>query len=160
VFGIPSDTYSGNIEDFRRLVHPDDRERLWKAVENARCKRSDYSADFRILRPDGDIHWISSKGKFDYASDGSAERMFGMAVDISDLKHAQQKLHESQDRLAGIIGSAMDAIVAVDEERKIVLFNVAAERMFGCSANDAVGEGIDQFIPLRFQNTHSENSPC
>jgi len=159
VFGIPSDTYSGNIEDFRRVVYPDDQENLWRAVGHARDNRAAYSADFRITRPDGNVHWITSKGKFDYAPDGSAERMIGMAVDITDLKQTQRKLHESQERLAGIIGSAMDAIVAVDEERKIVLFNVAAERMFNCNAKDAVGAPIDQFIPRHLQDTFSENSP-
>jgi len=147
VFGIPSDTYSGNIEDFRRSVHPDDREALWRALADARHNRADYSAEFRVLRPDGAVHWITAKGRFHYADDGTADRMFGMAVDVTDLKEAQHKLHESQERLAGIVGTAMDAIIAVDEKETIVLFNTAAEKMFNCGQTEALGRTIDHFIP-------------
>ena len=80
--------------------------------------------------------------------------MLGMAVDITDRKQAEQELQASEDRLAGIVGSAMDAIIAVDEERRIVLFNAAAEKMFGCTRREAVGTLIDRFIPERFRSEH------
>lgn len=63
------------------------------------------------------------------------------------LKKALKALEESQARLAGIVDSAMDAIVTVDAERCIVLFNAAAEQMFGCCATDALGSSIDRFFP-------------
>jgi PAS domain S-box-containing protein len=160
VFGLSSDTYVGNIDDFWRCVHADDREDLWKAVDDAKHKRADYSAEFRVVRPDGAIHWITSKGKFQYAQDGTAERMFGMACDITDLKLAQRKLHESQDRLAGIVGSAMDAIIAVDEDQKIVLFNTAAEKMLGCSYTEAMGLSIDRFITKSSHCDFDGEQPC
>jgi len=53
--------------------------------------------------------------------------------------------------LAGIIGSAMDAMITVDESRHIILFNSAAEQMFACTASDAIGQPIDRFIPERFR---------
>jgi PAS domain S-box-containing protein len=69
-------------------------------------------------------------------------------------RKVEQQLHASEDRLAGIVGSAMDAIIAVDEERRIVLFNTAAKKMFGCSQDEAVGTLIDRFIPERFRSEH------
>jgi PAS domain S-box-containing protein len=71
------------------------------------------------------------------------------------LRSAIEKERESQDRLEGIITSAMDAIVAVDEDQRIVVFNAAAEKMFGCGPQDAIGTRIDRFIPSRFRNTHA-----
>ena len=67
-------------------------------------------------------------------------------------------LGESEGRLAGIIGSAMDAIVTVDELQRIVLFNTAAERLFRCSAADAMGQPLTRFIPTRFHSAHSEHA--
>lgn len=58
----------------------------------------------------------------------------------------EKQLAESQARLAAVIGSAMDAIVAVDESDRITLFNPAAERVFGCSHEQALGARIDCFI--------------
>src|SRR5262245_8929761 len=66
-------------------------------------------------------------------------------------------LRLSEAKLAGILASAMDAIITVDESQEIVLFNAAAERMFRCSAKDALGESLDRFIPDRFRQAHREH---
>ncbi len=154
VFGIPSDSYSGHVDDFRRKIHPEDRELVWQAVADARKNQKPYTAEFRVVRTDGAVRWITARGKFYYASNGDSERMLGMAVDITDRKQAEHKLRESQNRLAGIVGAAMDAIIAVDEDGRIVLFNAAAEMMFGCTHDEAVGTLIDRFIPERFRSEH------
>lgn len=60
-------------------------------------------------------------------------------------------------QLAGILHSAMDAIVTIDESRRILLFNPAAEKMFLLSAEDVVGQPIDFLIPERFHEAHREN---
>ena len=54
---------------------------------------------------------------------------------------------ESEGRLAAVIQSAMDSIITVDDERRIVLFNQAAEKMFQCPPNEAMGRPITDFIP-------------
>ena len=154
MFGIPAQSYSGNGDDFRRSIHPEDRELVWKAVADARESRKPYIAEFRIVRADGTVRWVTARGKFDYAKNGDAGRMLGMAVDITDRRQVEQELRASEDRLAGIVGLAMDAIIAVDEERRIVLFNAAAEKMFGCTRHEAVGTLIDRFIPERFRAGH------
>jgi PAS domain S-box-containing protein len=67
---------------------------------------------------------------------------------------AEEQLLISQLRLEGIIDSAMDAIVTVDEDQKVVLFNHAAEQMFGCSNREAIGQRLDRFLPARFRDAH------
>src|SRR5689334_1810383 len=84
MFGISSRIYVGHVEDFRRRVYPDDRTVVWKAVQDAMQSHSPYTAEFRILRTDGVIRWVSAKGKFYYSSDGEPERMLGIAVDITE----------------------------------------------------------------------------
>lgn len=74
-----------------------------------------------------------------------------------ERKISAEKLQESRTRLAGIIESAMDAIIAVDEDQRIAVFNDAAEQMFGCLAQDVMGEPLDRFIPVRFRDVHREH---
>jgi PAS domain S-box-containing protein len=74
--------------------------------------------------------------------------------DITERKKAEQDLRENQARFKGIIDSAMDAIITIDEARRVVLFNAAAERMFGCRAAEALGQPVDRFIPERFRAAH------
>ena len=59
-------------------------------------------------------------------------------------------------RLAGLLDSAMDAIISVDESQRIVLYNRAAERMFGWSADEVRGQSLDMLIPSRFRGAHGE----
>ncbi|HEU0173485.1 MAG TPA: response regulator [Blastocatellia bacterium] len=66
-------------------------------------------------------------------------------------------LRLSEAKLAGILASAMDAIITVDEDQRVVLFNAAAERMFRCPAAAALGESLDRFIPERFRAAHREH---
>ncbi len=70
------------------------------------------------------------------------------------LRQANETLRESEARLDATVRSAMDAIIAIDEDQKIVLFNAAAEAMFGSPAGEAVGDPLDRFIPPRFRAAH------
>jgi PAS domain S-box-containing protein len=59
----------------------------------------------------------------------------------------ERKLVESELRLASIVGTTMDAIVMCDEQRRVVLFNRAAEEMFDCPAAQALTQRLDRFVP-------------
>ncbi|MBI3530787.1 MAG: PAS domain S-box protein [Betaproteobacteria bacterium] len=65
------------------------------------------------------------------------------------------RLLDDKARFEAIVQSAMDAIITVDSGKRIVLFNDAAEQMFGCSRSEAIGEPLDRFIPERFRAAHS-----
>jgi PAS domain S-box-containing protein len=79
---------------------------------------------------------------------------FVTMTDITESKQAEEKLRRSQKQLAGIIDSAMDAVITVDDDQRIILFNAAAERMFLFPAEDAIRQPLDRFIPERFRATH------
>jgi PAS domain S-box-containing protein len=70
------------------------------------------------------------------------------------LAREQNALRESQARLQAIIDSAMDAVISVDERQRVVLFNPAAERIFGCRREEALGQPLDRFVPERFRSSH------
>ncbi|MCU0494148.1 MAG: PAS domain S-box protein, partial [Chloroflexaceae bacterium] len=71
-------------------------------------------------------------------------------------REAQTHTASSQEmQLAGVIESAMDAIVMVDEQQQIVRWNAAAAAMFGCAAGAAIGQSLERFIPERYHLTHS-----
>jgi PAS domain S-box-containing protein len=72
----------------------------------------------------------------------------------SELAKANDALRAGEGRLANVIESAMDAIITVDEQQRIVLFNRTAEKMFGWAAKEALGQPLERLIPDRFRGAH------
>ena len=85
---------------------------------------------------------------------GGEHLLLSVIRDITEREQAEAALRASQDRLAGIVTSAMDAIITVDAEQRIVLFNRSAEQMFGYAAQELAGQPLDQIILQRFRTAH------
>lgn len=79
---------------------------------------------------------------------------------MADRSHALQSTQgalETMKRLEGILASAMDAIITVDDQQRIVVFNPAAERMFGLEASEALGQPISNLVPARHRQAHASH---
>ncbi len=76
---------------------------------------------------------------------------------VAGQRRAEAELHRDKLRFEGIVQSAMDAIITIDDEQKIVLFNQAAENMFQWSAQDMLGRRLERLIPERFRSAHGEH---
>lgn len=86
-----------------------------------------------------------------------AARELAEASVLGALHRESQSAREllvSSLRLESILQSAMDAIITIDEQQHVLLFNEAAERMFQCPAREAIGQTLDKFIPARFRDAH------
>jgi len=89
-------------------------------------------------------------------SAGARAQVKALNLDLERLvEQRTAALGESEGRLAGIIASAMDSIITVDRDQRIVLFNSAAEKMFRCTEANALGQPITRFIPQRFHASHA-----
>jgi PAS domain S-box-containing protein len=76
---------------------------------------------------------------------------------VAERERAEAAAVEAQQRLDGIIDSAMDGIITVDDAQRVVLFNAAAEALFGCPQAEAIGAPLAQFIPERFRAAHARH---
>ena len=84
-------------------------------------------------------------------------RVYEAAVsELAERTRTAASLREQEARLAGIVDSAIDAIITVDDAQRIVVFNRAAEAVFGVAEADALGAPLDRFIPEHARVVHRE----
>jgi len=83
----------------------------------------------------------------------ASNRVVSIPPPFPSVEHSQ---NANEQLLAGIVGSAMDAIITIDDDHRVVLFNPAAETMFHCHAEDALGKPVTPFLPERFRANHSQ----
>ena len=76
---------------------------------------------------------------------------------IAKRDQAEAALRESRERLAGILELASEAIISIDDTRRIQLFNTGAETIFGYAATEILGQSLEMLIPERFRGAHPGN---
>ena len=74
--------------------------------------------------------------------------------DVTEYRHLILKLQRSEKRFKAILDTATDAVISIDENHKIILFNNAAQRIFGYSSDEAIGKDLGMLIPSRYGNHH------
>lgn len=97
IFGMGPEGESLPFQVFLDAIHPADKERVREALDAALRGESKYNLDYRIVRPDGDVRWISVTGTVYRDDDGEPDRMLGMAIDITDRKNTELSLQETCD---------------------------------------------------------------
>jgi PAS domain S-box-containing protein len=155
ILGVPRDQWEGNFAAFFNRVHPEDRPTVGRAIQSAYEGSGAYDIRFRVQRPDGGERSLDAMGRVEFDAAGRPLRVWGTALDITNHVRAQQAVEHGRAQLAGIVGSAMDAIITVDAAQRIVQFNAAAEQMFGVAADRAIGTRLDRFIPLDARSEHA-----
>jgi PAS domain S-box-containing protein len=143
--------------DIHALIHhsyPDRTPRpasASKIAQACRQRRELHVVDEVFWRADGTsfpVEYWSHPMLKDGRLDGAVATFF----DITERLHMQAALRQGEVRMAGLVDAVNDAVITVDSDERIVLFNRAAERLFGASAEEAIGSNVERFIPRRSRN--------
>jgi PAS domain S-box-containing protein len=90
IYGYEPGTFPGTSEAYSSHLHPEERERLWAVISQALEKRTPYTFDHRIIRPDGSLRWVQGSGMAFYDEHGRPVRVMGTVLDITDRKEAEE----------------------------------------------------------------------
>ncbi|HEY6447197.1 MAG TPA: ATP-binding protein [Acidobacteriaceae bacterium] len=139
----------GWLEDY---ILPEDQAQVLEAIRQAVATKSMFVLEHRVRRADGGVGWTHSRAIPLLDERGEIAEWFGAASDITEQKH----YHESQARLAAIVGSADDAIISKGLDSIIRTWNDGATRMFGYTAEEAVGRSILMLIPEELRSEEEQ----
>jgi PAS domain S-box-containing protein len=89
--GLSPERFSGRLEDFTSLIHPEDSARVTGAIQGAIEDRQDYEIEFRIVRPDGATRWLTTTGRALYDDAGRPVRMMGATLDVTERHEAEEE---------------------------------------------------------------------
>jgi PAS domain S-box-containing protein len=131
-------------EEWADSIYPEDlsyaEESFAKIVQTGGGEPREY----RIIRPDRTVRWVSDRGFAITGEDGQVRRIAGIAEDITERKRAEEALKESNETLRAIINASPLAIMSIDSNSKVTIWNPAAESIFGWTEHEVFG----QFIPM------------
>jgi PAS domain S-box-containing protein len=154
--GFAPEEITPNVDSWMAGVHPDDWPRVKQALDDYLEGRTrEYEAELRVATKDGGWTWVLDRGRvFARDRDGRPTRMAGTEMDITARKLAEDALRVSEEKFSGIVSLSADAIVSIDENQRITLFNAGAERVFGWTRQEAIGAPLDMLIPEHLREIH------
>lgn len=104
-----------------------------------------------VCRPDrSEPVWLLCRADPNHHADGRLRQIVVTFVDVTERQNALARLQQSESRLQGIIESAMDAIISTDASHRIVIFNSAAQAMFGYTREQVRGQPVQMLLPAQF----------
>jgi two-component system, cell cycle sensor histidine kinase and response regulator CckA len=151
LLGLDPSTFDGSRSAFMNVVHPDDRvyigSLLAKTIENG----VPYESEYRVIWPDGCIHYITGRGKVVRDEAGNPLKIHGIHWDITERKRAERAMAESEERFRRLVRNSNDVAILMDENGIQTFISGPLEKMLGYKLEEFTNTG------LRFDLVHPDD---
>ncbi|MBD2199247.1 MULTISPECIES: PAS domain S-box protein [Calothrix] len=134
LFGLVVGSFDGRYETFLTYLHPEDRPILEQVVKQALQNRNNFHHEYRIIWPDGSLHWLEVRGQAFYNPAGEPLRMAGTVMAIDQRKQAEQTLGKQLLRIQTLFKTSFDGIVILDAKGNVIDANPRFAQMLGYSS--------------------------
>ncbi len=140
-----------------RFLQQDDRnQEARQAIRESVQQGRKCQTLIRNYRKDGQLFWNKLTISPVRDQDGSITHFVGLTDDVTARIEAEDDKRDREVRLAAILDTAVEAIITIDERGICEAFNIAAEQMFGYTANEVIGRNISLLMPSPFREEHDE----
>lgn len=148
LLGYKAGEVEPSYDAFRNRVHPEDLSRQQRVVGRALKEHKDYVCEFRVIWPDGSLHWLEARGRYIYDEDGRATRMLGVLIDIDRQKSAERALRESDDRFRAFMDNSPTTAWMKDEHGRYVYLSAPGEKSFGATFKECCRKKDFEIFPI------------
>ncbi|MGI8683535.1 MAG: SpoIIE family protein phosphatase [Acidimicrobiales bacterium] len=170
LYGLDLEPADGSFDEWVRLVHPEDRRRVLGEVERALSEDGTYELEHRVVRPDGEVRWLSRRGAVYHDDSGEIAGTRGLVVDITDRKRAEEERNRllaaeqaarlAAERAAGRVARLQAVTAGLSDARTTpdvaeVIVEQGTEAMDAASGAVCIlTEGSDQLHVIRHVGYH------
>jgi PAS domain S-box-containing protein len=151
LFGVLPSSFDGPYETFHKCVYPEDKQSVMQAIARALAEKTDYNDEFRIVRSDQSVHWISAKGKFVYDNGGKAVQMIGICMETTVCKQAVEstrelttQVEEQANILNAILTASVDHIYIFNRQGCYQYVSRDGATVLGLKPQDIVGKTLPE----------------
>ena len=155
VTGYSAEDYAADTYLWVQMVHVTDRDAVKKQAESAMRGEQPPPLEHRILHKDGSIRWIRNTIVLRKDEQGTVVSYDGLVSDITERRTAEESLRKTNETLQALIRCAPIGIVAVDADSHVMLWNPAAEKMFGWTEDEVLGRPYPAVSPDQWA-THTD----
>ena len=144
LFGLSLHDQIASGSDFLKLVHPEDRPSLERAVRRLlKADDESLSVDIRCLSPRGEVRWLAERAIAMRDPQGHVQRIIGVAHDITERKIAENALFQEKERALVTLASIADGVIRTDARGIVDYLNPVAQKLTGWTLEEAYGQTAD-----------------
>lgn len=147
LWGFAPGEFGGNFAAFAARVHVEDLPDIEAEVARCIATREPFVREFRVVWPDGSMHWIAGRGEFSFDGAGAAVRMRGAVVEVSARRQAEAKLKESEDQLRLFVRFSPAAIAMFDRGMRYLVVSQRWIDDYGLRDRDLLGRSHYEIFP-------------
>lgn len=142
IYGLDMKSFGTSFSGYLERIHPDDRERVKKTIQNALKEKNKVTFEERIVRPDGEIRYLRSWGAVKTNEQDQPDKMYGACIDITETKLKDIALKQKEKEFATILERVTDAFVAIDADWNYTYVNKKAAELFHREPELLIGRNI------------------
>jgi PAS domain S-box-containing protein len=143
LYGIGPDTFSGTYEAWRAGVHPDDLSQSEAELGMAIRGEKEFDTEFRVIWPDGTIHYLHARARVHHDAAGKCVIMVGTNYDVTDRKRAEEQIQKSETQHRRLFESAKDGILILNRDTgEIIDANPFIQTLIGYSRQELIGKHL------------------
>lgn len=153
LYGLEPDEFSGRLDDWNDMMHAADVARVREDWRRATAGSCHFGAEYRIVRPSGEVRHIKALAQFIRDDQGALVRAVGTNWDVSDYKHLNEEILEEKERLRITLASIGEAVICTDALAHVTFMNSAAVLLTGTPAADAIGKPLIDVLRIVDETT-------